>query len=235
MEELRRKAKLIGIDLSDEQCEQFQKYFEYLVEKNKVMNLTGITQKEEVIDKHFIDSLALAQKIDLTKPVSVLDLGTGAGFPGIPLKITFPNLKITLLDSLSKRIGFLNEVIELLGLTDIEAIHGRAEDFAKKGKLRDTFDFCISRAVANLSSLSEYCIPYVKKGGYFISYKSGDVQEELEHAKHAIAVLGAKLESVEAFQIPETDIERSFIFIRKTKETPNKYPRRAGLPSKHPL
>jgi 16S rRNA (guanine527-N7)-methyltransferase len=235
MEELRRKAHLIGIELSDRQCEQFQMYYEYLVEMNKVMNLTGITEKEEVIDKHFIDSLALASKMDLTGDMEVLDLGTGAGFPGIPLKIAFPNLKITLLDSLNKRIKFLNDVIEQLELQDITAIHGRAEEYAKKGKLREQFDLCVSRAVANLSSLSEYCIPYLKKGGYFVSYKSGNIEEELQNAKNAIAILGAKLERVDEFMIPETEISRSFVVIKKTKETPNKYPRKAGLPSKSPL
>jgi 16S rRNA (guanine527-N7)-methyltransferase len=235
MEELKRKAHLIGINLNEYQCEQFQKYYEYLIEMNKVMNLTGITEKEEVIDKHFIDSLALASKIDLTRDLEVLDLGTGAGFPGIPLKIAFPNLKITLLDSLNKRIRFLNDVIKQLDLQDITAIHGRAEEYAKKGKLRNQFDICVSRAVANLASLSEYCIPYLRIGGYFVSYKSGNIEVELQNAQNAITVLGAKLERVEEFMIPETEISRSFVVIKKTKETPNKYPRKAGLPSKNPL
>lgn len=235
MEQLKKKAKQLGIELSDEQCKQFQLYYEHLVEKNKVMNLTGITEKDEVIDKHFIDSLLLAKHKDLTGELTVLDLGTGAGFPGIPLKIAFPNLKITLLDSLNKRIKFLDEVIEMLGLEGIETIHGRAEDFAKKGKLRDHFDLCVSRAVANLSSLSEYCIPYVKKGGYFIPYKSGNIEEELEQATKAVHTLGGSMEGVEKFQIPGTDISRTFVFIKKTKETPNKYPRKAGTPVKDPI
>lgn len=235
MEELRRKAKLIGVSLTDEQCDQFQTYYEFLIEKNKVMNLTGITDKEEVIDKHFIDSLALASKFDLTKNWKILDLGTGAGFPGIPLKIAFPHLEVTLLDSLNKRIKFLDEVIEMLSLSKIHTIHGRAEDFAKKGKLRNEFDLCVSRAVANLSSLSEYCIPYLKKGGFFISYKSGNVEEEVKQAQNAIHILGGKLQDVKEFKIPETDISRTFVMIEKRKETPNKYPRKAGLPSKDPL
>lgn len=235
MEQLRKKAEILGISLTEQQCLQFQKYYEYLIEKNKVMNLTGITEKEEVIDKHFIDSLGLAAKMDLTKPLTVLDLGTGAGFPGIPLKIAFPNLTITLLDSLNKRIKFLDEVIDLLGLTGIETIHGRAEDYAKPGKLREQFDLCVSRAVANLSSLSEYCIPYVKKGGYFIPYKSGNIDEELKKAGHAIGMLGGKVESVEEFQIPGTDIERTFVKIKKRKATPKRFPRKAGMPSKDPL
>ncbi|MCI5952487.1 MAG: 16S rRNA (guanine(527)-N(7))-methyltransferase RsmG [Anaerostipes sp.] len=235
MEQLRKKAEILGISLTEQQCLQFQKYYEYLIEKNKVMNLTGITEKEEVIDKHFIDSLGLAAKMDLTKPLTVLDLGTGAGFPGIPLKIAFPNLTITLLDSLNKRIKFLDEVIDLLGLAGIETIHGRAEDYAKPGKLREQFDLCVSRAVANLSSLSEYCIPYVKEGGYFIPYKSGNIDEELKKAGHAIGMLGGKVESVEEFQIPGTDIERTFVKIKKRKATPKRFPRKAGMPSKDPL
>ena len=235
MEQLRKKAEILGISLTEQQCLQFQKYYEYLIEKNKVMNLTGITEKEEVIDKHFIDSLGLAVKMDLTKPLTVLDLGTGAGFPGIPLKIAFPNLTITLLDSLNKRIKFLDEVIDLLELTGIETIHGRAEDYAKPGKLREQFDLCVSRAVANLSSLSEYCIPYVKEGGYFIPYKSGNIDEELKKAGHAIGMLGGKVESVEEFQIPGTDIERTFVKIKKRKATTKRFPRKAGMPSKDPL
>lgn len=235
MKELQRKADLLGISLSNEQCDQFLRYYDFLIEKNRVMNLTGITEKNQVIDKHFIDSIALASRMDLSGELYVLDMGTGAGFPGIPLKIVFPNLKMTLLDSLNKRIKFLDQVIELLDLKDITTIHGRAEDFAKKGKLRGQFDICVSRAVANLSSLSEYCIPYLKKGGCFVSYKSGNIQEEVDNAKHAIAVLGAKLEKVDEFMIPETDIARTFVMIKKTKETPNKYPRKAGLPSKDPL
>ena len=235
MEQLRKKAEILGISLTEQQCLQFQKYYEYLIEKNKVMNLTGITEKEEVIDKHFIDSLGLAGERDLTKPLTGLDLGTGAGFPGIPLKIAFPNLTITLLDSLNKRIKFLDEVIDLLGLTGIETIHGRAEDYAKPGKLREQFDLCVSRAVANLSSLSEYCIPYVKEGGYFIPYKSGNIDEELKKAGHAIGMLGGKVESVEEFQIPGTDIERTFVKIKKRKATPKRFPRKAGMPSKDPL
>lgn len=235
MEQLRKKAEILGISLTEQQCQKFQKYYEYLIEKNKVMNLTGITEKEEVIDKHFIDSLGLAVKMDLTKSLTVLDLGTGAGFPGIPLKIAFPNLTITLLDSLNKRIKFLDEVIDLLGLTGIETIHGRAEDYAKPGKLREQFDLCVSRAVANLSSLSEYCIPYVKEEGYFVPYKSGNIDEELKKAGHAIGMLGGKVESVEEFQIPGTDIERTFVKIKKRKATPKRFPRKAGMPSKDPL
>lgn len=235
MEQLKKKSEMLDIALSEEQLQQFLSYYEMLIEKNKVMNLTAITEKEEVIDKHFIDSISLNKAMDVTKPLKILDLGTGAGFPGIPLKIAYPNLEITLLDSLNKRIKFLDEVIEALGLEGIVTIHGRAEDYAKQASYREQFDICVSRAVANLATLSEYCLPYVKEGGCFISYKSGSVEEELEQSKKAIFELGGKVKEVIAFTLPETDIERTFIVIEKVRKTPKKYPRKAGLPSKEPI
>ncbi len=225
----------LKISITKEQIEAFEIYYKMLVEKNKVMNLTAITEWEDVVVKHFLDSLALVSITSLNEDLSLLDLGTGAGFPGIPLKITFPNLKIVLLDSLNKRILFLQEVIETLGMTGIAAIHGRAEEFAKKSEFRGSFDLCVSRAVANLSTLSEYCIPFVRKGGYFIPYKSNNVIEEVEGATKAIQLLGGKLEEVYSFILPGTDMARSFVKIKKTMETPNKYPRSAGKPSKEPL
>lgn len=165
MEELRVKAEQIGVMLTAKQLEQFDTYYHRLIEKNKVMNLTAITEYQEVIDKHFVDSLLLAGVRDLTGEMSVIDVGTGGGFPGIPLKIAFPNLKITLLDSLNKRVNFLNEVIEELQLQEIEAIHSRAEDAGQNVKYREKYDLCVSRAVANLSALSEYCLPFVKPSG----------------------------------------------------------------------
>ncbi|MBO8463237.1 MAG: 16S rRNA (guanine(527)-N(7))-methyltransferase RsmG [Firmicutes bacterium] len=235
MEQLKRKSEQLEVELTEQQLEQFKTYYEMLIEKNKVMNLTAITEKDEVIDKHFIDSISLNKAVDTTKPLKILDLGTGAGFPGIPLKIAYPNLTITLLDSLNKRIKFLQEVIDELGLQEIEGIHGRAEDFAKQPAYREQYDLCVSRAVANLATLSEYCLPYVKEGGCFISYKSGAVEEEVNQSKKAIAELGGRIKEVIAFTLPKTDIERTFVVIEKVKKTPKKYPRKAGLPSKEPL
>ena len=229
----------LSITLSGEQKQQFLTYYEYLVEKNKVMNLTAITEYEEVITKHFLDSLAVV-KTSCFKPEKLagkrlIDIGTGAGFPGIPLKIAFPELEILLLDSLNKRINFLNEITEMLGLTKINTVHGRAEDYAKHKGYRERFDFCVSRAVANLSTLSEYCIPFVKQGGCFISYKSGSVDQELIQAEKAVKILGGQREEVVRFSLADTDMDRSFVVIRKAKPTPKKYPRKAGLPSKEPL
>lgn len=238
----KRDLEEFHITLSDVQFGQFMKYYELLIEKNKVMNLTAITEFDEVMKKHFVDSLSLVKVCDLNGTFSLIDVGTGAGFPGIPLKIAFPNLKITLLDSLQKRVGFLQEVIDELGLTGIEAVHGRAEDFAKPGQLREAFDLCVSRAVANLSVLSEYCLPYVKVGGSFISYKSDKVsieteqnKTEIEQAEHAISVLGGRLVTQEGFTLPSSDIYRNLIVIKKCRPTPKQYPRKAGTASKKPL
>lgn len=234
----------LHIELSEKQLSQFLTYYEMLVEWNKVMNLTAITDFDEVCKKHFIDSLSLVKTYDVIfsddvqsglSSVSVIDVGTGAGFPGIPLKIAFPDLKITLLDSLQKRVNFLQTVIDELSLQEIEAIHGRAEDFAKKGKLREKYDICISRAVANLSTLSEYCLPYVKVEGYFISYKSEKITEEMQNAEKALSVLGGSVEKQVEFMIPASDIYRNLVVIHKIKETPALYPRKAGVPSKNPL
>lgn len=223
------------IPFSSEQQEQFVTYYKMLVEKNKVMNLTAITEFDEVLDKHFLDSIALAQYVDLTKSISLIDLGTGAGFPGMPLKIMFPNLKVTLADSLNKRIVFLDEVIAELGLTDIQTVHARAEDLAHNSDYREQYDYCVSRAVANLSSLSEYCLPFVRIGGTFISYKSGEIEEELAAAKKAIFLLGGQFDQVIPFQLEGTDLGRSFVLINKDKKTAKTYPRKSGMPTKKPL
>ena len=234
-EQMERELEGIAI-LSERQMEQFYQYYEMLVEWNQVMNLTAITEMTEVVTKHFVDSLSLKKAVsDLEdKPWKIMDVGTGAGFPGIPLKIAFPQLKITLLDSLNKRIHFLDAVIEKLELKCIKAVHGRAEDYGRDGKYREQYDFCVSRAVANLSTLSEYCLPFVKTGGYFIPYKSGKVEEELAAASGAVKKLGSEVERTEDFLLPNGD-ERTLVVIRKNKVLEKRYPRKAGLPGKDPL
>ena len=227
------EANKISITFTDVQLEQFRMYYEMLVEKNKVMNLTGITEWDEVLEKHFLDSISLIRAIDLNQELSVMDMGTGAGFPGIPLKIAFPNLKVTLADSLNKRVLFLQEVIDALKLEGIEAIHGRAEDLARDKKYREQYDLSVSRAVANLSTLSEYCLPFVKIGGQFISYKSGEIEEEVAASKSALFLLGGKMKDTVKFELGESG--RSFIVIDKVNGTPKTYPRKAGTPSKKPL
>lgn len=225
----------LGIQISEIQAKQFLTYYKMLVERNEFVNLTAITEFDDVCKKHFVDSLSLVKAIDLNQEISLIDIGTGAGFPGLALKIAFPNLKITLLDSLNKRITFLNDVIDALGLTGITTVHGRAEDLAKQVEYREQYDFSVSRAVANLSTLSEYCLPFVKIGGTFISYKSEKASEEMAAAEKAISFLGGKLEAVKEFQLPDSDLSRNLVVIRKFSNTPKKYPRKAGLPSKEPL
>ncbi len=233
----------INIELSETQQEQFVRYYELLIEWNGFMNLTAITEKKDVLIKHFIDSVSLVlfeevnfeKRVTDTDIVSVIDIGTGAGFPGIPLKIVFPQLKVTLLDSLNKRIKFLNTVIEELKLSDIVALHGRAEDFAKKDEYREKYDLCVSRAVANLATLSEYCLPFVRVNKYFIPFKSQKLDEEILNSKKCISVMGGKYLNKFRFILPETNEERTFAYIKKIKNTPKKYPRGGNKPVKEPI
>lgn len=227
------KFEQAGFTFSDLQKRQFYTFYNMLIEKNKVMNLTGITEFTEVVEKHFLDSIYLNHVTDLDQPVKIIDLGTGAGFPGIPLKIAFPEIEITLVDSLNKRIHFIEEVIEELGLTSIYAVHARAEELARNSEYREKFDLCVSRAVANLSTLEEYCLPFVHIGGKFISYKSGEIEEEVQESKKACFLLGGKLKEVYKFDLEES--KRSFVVVEKVKTTPKTYPRKAGTPSKMPL
>lgn len=227
--------KELGLEITDKQVEQFFKYYEMIIETNKVMNLTSIVDLDEVIIKHFIDSLLSVKTIEINKIKTMIDVGTGAGFPGIPLKIMFPDLEVTLLDSLNKRLKFLDSVINELRLDKISTIHGRAEDIGRDENYREKYDLCVSRAVANLSTLSEYCVPFIRKGGTFISYKSEFSEEEKREAAKAISILGGKIEKSEIVKLPFTNINRSFIIIDKNKITPAKYPRKAGVPSKKPI
>ncbi len=225
----------LGVSLTDSQIGQFLTYYEMLVEWNQKMNLTAIVEYDKVFKKHFIDSLSLIKACDVSRDLKVIDVGTGAGFPGLVLKIAFPNLQVTLLDSLNKRIHFLDAVIESLGLESVETVHGRAEDCARLDNLREKFDLCVSRAVANLSTLSEYCLPFVKPGGQFISYKSEKIAEESDDAGRAIFLLGGKVLKQVEFKLPDSDIYRNLFVIEKVRNTPVKYPRKAGLPAKEPL
>ena len=225
----------LDITLSKMQIDQFIMYYEMLIERNKVINLTTITEYEEVVKKHFIDSLSLVKVFNINQELFVLDMGTGAGFPGIPLKIAFPNLKMVLFDSVNKKINFLEDVIDALGLENVTAVHGRAEDYGKKVEYREKFDLCVSRAVARLSMLAEFCIPFVKLEGYFISYKAGNIQEEVEESNDAIRILGGKIDKAETFQLPGSDISRSFVVVKKIEVTPTKFPRKAGKLAKNPI
>lgn len=229
---LKELAKKIGMELLDEQVNQFLKYEKMLLEKNKVMNLTAITDEKEIILKHFIDSLTIVPFVKEGK--SLIDVGTGAGFPGIPVKIVKSDLSITLLDSLQKRLLFLEEVIQNLSLQKIQTVHGRAEDIAHQEVFREQFDFVTARAVANLSTLSELCLPFLKVGGTFIGMKA-KAEDELKDAQKAITLLGGQVEKVHSFVLPESDIERNIILIRKVQPTSRQYPRKAGTPAKQPI
>lgn len=226
-------GKEISIEFSNIQIEKFYKYMNLLIEWNEKINLTAITEPKEIIMKHFIDSLTILK--DIKGKNTLVDVGTGAGFPGIPLKIMDEEIKITLLDSLNKRINFLNEVINQLDLKNIETIHSRVEDAGKNKKYRERFDIATARAVANLATLSEYMLPLVKVGGKSICMKGSEVSEELQNSKKAISILGGEIENIDNFQLPKSDMMRNIVIIKKVKNTPNKYPRKPGTPSKEPI
>ncbi len=225
----------LGIKYTDEQIDKLIKYFKMLIEKNKVLNLTAITDFQGVMIKHFVDSLSILKYIEIEDNSKVLDIGTGAGFPGIPLKIFLPEVEFLLMDSLNKRLNFILEVIDELKLEKISVMHGRAEDLAHDKEYRENFDFCFSRAVANLSTLSELCLGFVKKGGMFIPYKSALAEDEISNAGNAIKLMGGKFIKTEKFELPVLKEERDFVFIKKGINTPGKYPRKAGTPAKNPL
>ena len=225
----------LNIQITEKQAEQFFRYYELLVEWNGFMNLTGITDFEEVVCKHFVDSLSIVKVKNMNEVDNLIDVGTGAGFPGIPLAIMNDSLKITLVDSLNKRINFLNEVCSKIKLKNTKAIHSRAEEFGQDNNYRESYDIAISRAVSNLTVLAEYLLPLVKVGGKIICMKGPDIEEELKQAKSAIDILGGKFERCDNFCLPKSDISRNIIIINKIKETPKKYPRKAGTPVKTPL
>jgi 16S rRNA (guanine527-N7)-methyltransferase len=224
-----------SLDFDEDKYGKFIKYKELIKEWNEKINLTAITEDSEIIKKHFIDSIKVFKFKELKNAKKVIDIGTGGGFPGIPMKIINPGSKIVLLDSLNKRINFLNEVIKELKLNDIETIHGRAEDYANQSKYREKFDVAISRAVANLTVLSEFCLPYVKVGGYFVAMKGPAIEEEMKDAKNAIKILGGEIEEILKVDIEGSDLNHNLVIIRKLKETPKKYPRKAGMVTKSPL
>ena len=235
-------CRQFDIVLTDEQSSMFEDYYRMLISWNEKMNLTAITDRDEVYVKHFLDSLSFCMALPVTGNeeytkgyFTLIDVGTGAGFPGIPLKILYPDCKVTLMDSLNKRITFLDEVIRSLNLSNIDTIHSRAEDLGHNPSYRENYDFVVSRAVANLSSLSEYCLPFAKVGGYFISYKSEKASEELSLAKNAIFLCGGAVKEEVSFVLPDTDLKRTLVVIEKRQNTSRQYPRKAGLPTKKPL
>ena len=233
-----KNAEELGISIDERILSSLDLYYKNLIEWNAVMNLTAITEEKDVYEKHFLDSLTITKIVSretLNQGCTLLDMGTGAGFPGLPIAIVFPNVKVILMDSLNKRIKFLEDTVQKLGLTNVTCIHARAEELAKNKNYREKQDICCSRAVANLATLSEYCLPFVKKGGYFVSYKTEQVQSEIEQSRKAIKVLGGDHVETVFFTLPGTDYQRSLVKIEKVSATPSRYPRKAGTPGKEPI
>jgi 16S rRNA (guanine527-N7)-methyltransferase len=224
-----------GIELSEQQLKQFEMYYELLVEWNEKMNLTAITAKDEVYLKHFYDSITAGFYFNFNQPITVCDVGAGAGFPAIPLKICFPEIRLTVVDSLNKRIGFLQHVVDELGLQHVTMHHDRAETFAHKPEFRAQFDLVMARAVARLSVLAELCLPLVKKNGHFLAMKGANLPEEVRDGEKAVNLLGGKIKDVHSFLLPIEESERNIVIIDKVKETPKKFPRKPGTPNKSPI
>ena len=225
----------IGITLNSKKEQEFEAYWSMLQKWNNKINLTRIVDREDVYEKHFLDSLSVVKALPIKEGQKIIDIGTGAGLPGMPIKIVFPDTEVLLVDSLEKRVDFLNRAIRELELKNIRVIHGRAEQLAKEGEYRESYDLAVSRAVANLSTLSEYNMPFLKTGGHFVAYKGSNISDELEKGKNAIDILGGKIKLVKEFKLPLTNINRTIVVIGKTSKTPEKYPRRAGIPEKRPL
>lgn len=232
---IKTECENIGLEINEEKYNKFIQYKDLMKEWNEKVNLTAITDDKEIVIKHFVDSIKAFEFKNLNSAVKIIDVGTGAGLPGIPIKIMNDNAKVVLLDSLQKRINFLNEVITTLELKDIKTVHGRAEDFGTDLNYREKFDVAISRAVANMAVLSEFCLPFVKKNGYFVALKGPAVQEELDEAKKAISTLGGKIEKVIKVDFENSDLDHNLVIIKKIKNTPKQYPRRAGTVTKKPI
>lgn len=235
MERIRKALAELNTECTDEMLEQFRIYMEGVLEWNEKLNLTAITDRDEFIEKHFIDSLMAVDSDEVRNAKSVIDVGTGAGFPGIPLAIVFPEKKFVLMDSLNKRLKVIDDLCDRAGIMNVVTAHGRAEELSRNKDHREKYDLCIARAVANMSTLSEYCLPFIGMGGYFLAYKGPDCEAELNEAKNAIKILGGKIDDVREAEISDFGLAHKIVYVKKVKETPAKYPRKAGTPSKEPL
>lgn len=235
MEKLERALSALKIEYDKKMLLKFEKYMDGILLKNRHINLTAITDRDEFIVKHFIDSLLSAGQPEAEKAEKVIDVGTGAGFPGIPLAIVYPEKEFLLMDSLNKRLKIIDELCMELEIKNVITIHSRAEDLAGKKEYRENYDLCVSRAVANMATLSEYCLPFIKKGGYFLAYKGPECESELREGEKAIKILGGKIADIREAELPDFNLAHKIIYIEKIKETAAKYPRKAGIPSKEPL